>query len=283
MKKFLIIFLLFSSVFIPAFADETLSEKTDSLTATQRGIFVGQSITPVDVDPGKPREPVLHHYDKHGNPLAEPVRFFLETDTVANVNPRSPYPLFSGVSIGVNFADAILMLTGQKYAGFDVHAGVSLHNWFFPVVEAGAGFARSAPEGGNYRYHGKLSPYFKIGLNYNFLYKSNPDYQAYLGVRVGFTPFSYDITDIKMTSGYWDEECRGELLNQKKFAIYGEAVAGLQVKIWKAFSMGWALKYHFRMHTSGGNKEGAGAGSDPWYIPGYGTNSPIGLSVSLIW
>ena len=44
-----------------------------------------KKITPVDTDPTKPPQPVLHYYDKHGNPLEEPVLFLADLDTVTNV------------------------------------------------------------------------------------------------------------------------------------------------------------------------------------------------------
>lgn len=241
------------------------------------------TITPVDIDTEKPQQTVMHYYDKHGNPLPEPVRFVIETDTVTRPKASSPYPLFNGFNIGVNFADAIMLAAGQKHAGFDVSADVSLHNWFFPTVEVGLGYAKSTPETGNYTYTGKLSPYFKIGCNYNFMYKSNPDYNVFLGLRAGFTPYTYDITDVTVNSGYWEESKHYDILNQKAFTIYGEALAGLKVKLWKYIAMGWTIRYHFKLHTSHKVKIGDGkAGSDPWYIPGYGTTSPIGFTFSLI-
>ncbi len=240
-------------------------------------------ITPVDIDRNKPQEPTLHYYDKHGNPLPQPVRFFLETDTVENVNPRSPYPLFDGVNVGLNFGDAILMAAGQKYGGFDIHAGVSLHNWFFPTLELGLGFANNSPESGNFTYKGKPSPYLKIGMDYNFLYKSNPAYKAFVGLRAGIATMRYSVTDVTVSSDYWGESQYFSLPDQRATTAYGEALGGIQVKIWERLSMGWTIRYHFKFHTWTKVKPGTGAGSDPWYIPGYGTNSPLGLSVSVLW
>ena len=40
-----------------------------------------RTVTPVDIDEKKPRT-VLHYYDKHGDPLAEPVMFIATLDTV---------------------------------------------------------------------------------------------------------------------------------------------------------------------------------------------------------
>ena len=40
-----------------------------SISAQQR------EITPVDIDDKKPKQPILHYYDKHGNPLKEPAEY----------------------------------------------------------------------------------------------------------------------------------------------------------------------------------------------------------------
>lgn len=236
-----------------------------------------QEITPVDVDDKKPDQPRLHYYDKHGNQLAEPVYFLLETDTVAKSSPRSPWPLFNGVSVGINFFDAAMLAAGQSYSNFDIHADVSLHNWFFPVLEVGLGTVDNHPEDANFRYKGKPNLYVKLGLNYNFLYKSNPDYQCYVGVRGGWSRFRYDVTDIQIGSSYWEETNRFSLPGQRSWALYGEALAGLKVKLWRDIALGWTFRYHFKFKVKDA------ADSTPWFIPGYGANSPIAFTFSLIY
>lgn len=234
-------------------------------------------ITPVENDDNKPEQPTLHYYDKHGNPLSEPVLFLAELDTVKKVRSGPVYPLINSVSIGANFFDAVMLACGQKHAGFDLWADLSLHNWFFPVVEVGVGYADNKPEDGNFHYIGKPSVYGKIGLNYNFLYKSSPDYQVYLGIRAGYTNFGYDIKDITVNSPYWQESQETSILNQRASAFYGEVLAGLKVKIVKNFSLGWNVRVHFKMHSS------QGSNSTPWYIPGYGTSGIIGATFSAIY
>ena len=98
------------------------------------------TITPVESDDEAPPKPVLHYYDKHGERLDTPVLYLAELDTASTVRPKSPYPLFNGVTVGVNFADAVMSAIGQKHSSYDISAMVSLHNWFFPVVEAGIGW-----------------------------------------------------------------------------------------------------------------------------------------------
>lgn len=236
-----------------------------------------KKITPVDNDPTKPAQPILHFYDKHGDPLDEPVLFLADLDTVKAVKPGPVYPLWKSVSIGFNFFDGIMMMAGQKYANFDIQAELSLHNWIQPVVELGMGFADSKPEEGNYHYKSKPSIYGKLGANYNFLYQSDPDYQLHIGLRAGYTHFSYDITDVTINSSYWGQSQNFSILNQKSHAFYGELLGGIKVTLWKNIAMGWDFRYKFMMKLKNGSN------SKPWFIPGYGTSSPINASFSLIY
>lgn len=238
--------------------------------------YAQKKVTPVDNDPGKPAQPTLHYYDKHGEPLEEPVLFLAELDTVTSSRPRAVYPLLYSASIGFNFFDGVMKLFGQSFSSYDVQASLSLHNWFEPLVEFGIGFADNHPEGMNFRYKGKPSFYGKIGINYNFMYKSNPDYQVYLGLRGGYSSFRYDITDVTINSNYWDQSNHFSITNQKGSAFYGQAVAGLKVKIWKWFSLGWSIRYGFKMKTKNGSN------SIAWYIPGYGTGA-LSATFSLIY
>lgn len=236
-----------------------------------------KKITPVDNDPTKPRQPVLHYYDKHGNPLDEPVLFLADLDTVTKVKSGPAYPLLHSVSIGANFFDGVMLLADQKHASFDLWGSLSLHNWFEPVVEFGVGIADDKPEEGNFHYKGKPSFYGKVGINYNFMYKSNPDYQVYMGLRGGYSSFRYDITDITINSSYWNQSNNFSILNQKGSALYGEVLGGIKVKIWKNISMGWSLRYKFKFKVTDGSN------SSPWFIPGYGTKSPLNATFSLIY
>ena len=240
------------------------------------GTSAQKKITPVDDDPNKPQQPTLHYYDKHGEPLEEPVLFLAELDTVTNVRPKPVYPLLYSANIGVNFFDGIMAIFGQTHGSYDLQASLSLFNWIEPVVELGVGYANNHPENSNFHYKGKPSFYGKIGFNYNFLYKSNPDYQVYLGLRFGYTNYRYDITDVTINSGYWDQSNHFSIMDQKAHAFYGQAVAGIKVKIWKQISMGWSFRYGFKM------KETIGTNSTPWFIPGYGTRA-INATFSLIY
>lgn len=236
-----------------------------------------RKVTPVPATGENKSKPKLYYYDRHGNPLKEPVEFLIDTDTAARPGAKPVYPLLYSADVGINFFDALMLAAGQKHASFDLHAELSLYNWIFPVIEAGIGFADSRPENGNFHYVGKPSFYTKIGLNYNFLYKSNPDYQVFLGLRGGFSSFTYEIRDISVNAPYWNQSSDFSILNQNASAFFGEILAGVKVRIYRNFSLGWSVRFHFKFHTS------SPLNSNPWFIPGFGTNSPLTATFSAIY
>lgn len=247
------------------------------LLLTGSALLHAQDITPVDVDPQKPEQPRLHYFDRHGEKLAEPVYFLTDLDTVQKVSPRSPWPLFNGVTVGVNFFDAAMLIAGQSFASFDVNAAVSLHNWFFPTVECGLGFSKNHEEGSEMVYRTHPSPYVKLGIDYNFLYKSSPDYMAGLGIRFGWSRPDYEITGASVSSGYWGQTSQFDIMRQSISAWFGEALAAVKVKIWQNLSMGWSIRYRFKLNIPDASH------SSPWFIPGYGGGSPLTATFSLMY
>lgn len=187
------------------------------------------------------------------------------------------YPKFHAVSVGVNIWDPLMRCFGNNYGGGEVWAELSLYNRFKPVVEIGFGSANDTPDDGNYTYKSSTALYCRLGMNYNFFYRSDSRYQVYLGLRYGFTNFSYDVT-AALRPGYWDETEPFRIPSQKSTVGYMEFLAGLRVEIVKNFSLGWALKYHSILHESA-NKYG-----DPWYVPGYGMRrSSFAGAINLIY
>ncbi|MDE6553100.1 MAG: hypothetical protein K2K98_09120 [Muribaculaceae bacterium] len=226
-------------------------------------------ITPVESDDEAPPQPVLHYYDKHGEKLDTPVLYLAELDTASAIRPKSPYPLFNGVTVGVNFADAIMSAIGQSHSSYDVSAMVSLHNWFFPVVEAGIGWGHHTENNDLFKIKAHPSMYAKVGINYNFLYKSNPAYMAYFGLRFGAAQCRWDKTDIRSTNEAGETVYSPNEMDQRCTSIFGEVMAGLKVKIAGPFSLGWNVRYRLGLHSSGG--------MSPWFVPGYGTG-PLGFT-----
>ena len=193
-------------------------------------------------------------------------------DSLRRVYKR--YPLLTDLSIGVNLVEPLFMAFGQSYASADVNATLNMWNRLQPTVELGLGWAKNSPDGMNFTYHGKPSPYFKLGANYNFLFKSSPDYQALIGIRLGYSTFGYEVNDVNYYGGYWQEGITYQLKGEHSHALWGEAGVGLKVKLFDRLSMGWMIRFH------GIFNYGKNAHSKPWFIPGYGPQSSS-LSLSL--
>lgn len=188
---------------------------------------------------------------------------------------KMDFGLWHSVAFGVDLWDPLMRAFGQKYGLAGVMAQVNLHNRYLPTFEAGLGMAKSTPSGLNYTYHSPLSPYFKIGCDYNFLYNSNPDYLFMAGLRYGFSALSFSVTDITVDSPYWQETGHPSIPSQKATAGWVEFALGLRVKIAGPISAGWMIKYHGLVHQS---KPEYG---QPWYIPGYGSRGST-LSASIM-
>lgn len=227
------------------------------------------TITPVESDDQAPPKPILHYYDKHGDKLDTPVLYLAELDTASSIRPQSPYALFNGITIGVNFADAIMSAIGQSHSSYDISAMVSLHNWFFPVVEAGIGWGHHTENNDLFKIKAYPSLYAKVGINYNFLYKSNPAYMGYLGLRFGVSQCKWDKTDILSTNEEGETIYLPNEMDQRCTSLYGEVLAGLKVKVVGPLSLGWNVRYRLGLHSS--------QGKSPWFVPGYGTG-PLGFT-----
>ncbi len=189
---------------------------------------------------------------------------WIDSTTIVT-KPKMQHQLYLGTSVGVNIWDPIMRVFGQKHGLIGFAADVNLHNRYFPTVEAGLGIAHNTSETDGYTYRAPLSPYFKIGIDYNFLFNSNPDYQWLVGLRYGFSPFSWAVDNITMSGTYWDDAVDFSIPTQHAAAGWMEFNIGLRVKLFGNISAGWQIKFHSMLHESA-NEHGK-----PWYVPGYGT------------
>lgn len=183
--------------------------------------------------------------------------------------PKMINPLLYSASIGVDIWDPIMRIFGQKYGLIGFSAELNLHNRYIPVFEAGLGNADNTPTHQNYTYHVGVTPYFRVGVNYNFLYNSNPDYQFVAGLRFGWTHFNYQLRSVEITDPYWGTAQVVDFPRQTSNVTYLNVLFGLRVKIWKQLSMGWHIRIRTILH------ETDQPSGQPWYIPGYGSRNGL--------
>lgn len=189
--------------------------------------------------------------------------------------PRHHFPLFNGLSVGINVADQAMRLFGQDYGAYEGVVEANLHNRFFPEWSFGVGSANHTTDA-ELHYRGKPAIFNRIGMSYNFSYNKLTPGQIMIGVRYGFSAYSADITNASFNDGYWDPIPGIELLDQKFKSHWIELNAGIRVQVWKNISMGWMAQFKPLL------REGASFNASPWYIPGYGVNgSGFGLSYNI--
>lgn len=185
------------------------------------------------------------------------------------------YPRLTDIAVGVNFVEPLLMAFGQDYASFDFNATLNMWNRLQPTVEIGIGWGRNKPEDLNYTYRAKLSPYVKIGANYNFLFKSDPKYQVTAGVRLAYSNFGFDITDINYANSYWQEQITLDITHQRAHAFWAELTAGIKVHLIGRWALGWNIRWH-RMLSAHDTPS-----AHPWFVPGFGPrNSSIAFAMT---
>ena len=179
--------------------------------------------------------------------------------------PKMLKPLLYSASVGVDIWDPVMRIFGQHYGLIEFSGELNLHNRYIPVVEVGLGNCDYTPDDNNYTYHVPLTPYFRIGANYNFLYNSNPDYMVYAGLRYGWTHFNYEINNVTLSDSYWGETSTFNLPRQTSNVSYLQVLFGLRVRIFSSFSAGWTFRYQKILH------ETSALYGEPWYIPGFGS------------
>ncbi len=182
------------------------------------------------------------------------------------VNTSKPWE-FKGVSVSADLFGTIGRIMND-FTSYEVAVSANFGNRFFPVVEVGHGSTDTTDETTRI-YYKSSAPYFRVGLDYNFLYKKGGELSNYkiIGlVRYGQTTAKYDVTTPPMTDPVWGNTTSLTLTDVEADCSWLEFGVGVQVKVWKNLHMGWSLRYKSRL------KDGKGDSSQAWYIPGYGEN-----------
>lgn len=97
--------------------------------------------------------------------------------------------------------------------------------------------------------------YFRIGLNYNILQDTPDKNAAFLGVRYATSWFQ----DHLVSKVSYDSHGRIQKpieIDEKQHNVrahWGEAVAGVKVKVWKLLYVGGTVRYKFLLHINRAN------------------------------
>lgn len=215
--------------------------------------------------------------------LLLPMHVMAQTETVNVPLTEEEWketPWYQGIYIGTDLYGPVNKVISGDILNVEINAEVNIKNRYFPVLEVGYGAADATDDLTNIHYK-TSAPFFRIGMGYNVFYKKPylPG-QFLVGIRYGFSSFSYDVSAPNMTDPVWGTP-------SIPFAQYGvksnaswlELSAGLKSQIYKRIYMGLSLRYRARMSMKKAEN------SEPWYIPGFGKNKStnFGVVYSLIY
>lgn len=185
---------------------------------------------------------------------------------------------WGGVTIGADIAGPAMYLLSD-YGQIEGALKINIKGTYYPVFEAGLGLCDLTDASTDIHYK-TTAPYFRIGLDYNFLQNKKQANKLCIGLRYGFSAFSYDISGPAITDPIYHGAKPYNIEGLDCTSHWAEVVASVQVQIWKGFHMGWSLRYKTEI-SSTDIKHGK-----PYYIPGYGTttdSSCFGATYNLIW
>ena len=187
--------------------------------------------------------------------------------TKAGNNKEENTFAFKGVAVSADLYGYINTLFDDFTSG-EVAVQANLGNRFFPIVEIGYG-STDVTDDLTRIYYKSRAPYFRLGMNYNFLYKKKgklSNYKLYALARYGWSKAKYDVKSPPITDPVWGNATELELNDVSASCSWFELGVGVQAKVWKIFHLGWSVRYKTRL------KDGKGDSSEIWYIPGYGEN-----------
>lgn len=204
--------------------------------------------------------------------------------------PEIEYPLFNGIMVGVDAWGPANSLLGSDFLSSEVAVCADLKHRFFPTVELGFGKTDTWSDKGI--HYKTAAPYFRIGVDYNSLYKKKHGHMLLIGLRYAFSSFNYDVASLGINDpiyggGYnpnikdpvWGETIPFDRRDMKSSMHWAEFSVGIRAHVWRALYMGWSLRFKFKMSASTDRY------GDPWYVPGFGKygSNTLGVAYHIIY
>lgn len=175
---------------------------------------------------------------------------------------KADVPFYQGINLGVEFGGSAMSVFSDSWSA-SAKLDLNIKNAYLPTLEIGqATFDKTGATGIRYTASG---PFFKLGLNLPVIaHGPKAENSFYAGLHYGVSPFTYTLSQLSYSGGYWGQPTQTAMSDQRGLAGWADAVAGVRVKVWGPLSLGWSLHYRNLLHVSDGMH------SVPAYIPGYG-------------
>lgn len=178
-------------------------------------------------------------------------------------------PLLRGVAVSVDAVGPAQLFFGD-YGQYEAALRVNLKDKYFPIIEVGLGKADARDEATNLQYK-TSAPYARVGLDFNLLKNKHDDYRLYGGFRIAYTTYKFEFSSPDVADPVWGGVTDFYGQDIKANYLWGEAVLGVDAKIWGPVRLGWSVRYKRRFHHDDGTA------GNTWYVPGYGKQGNMRL------
>ena len=193
--------------------------------------------------------------------------------TMVSAREYGDSAIYQGLSLKLDIATPIIEVarSAGKIQSYEVAMNVRLAKRWYPTLELGYALADCSADGGHHHGHGGFG---RIGLDISALKKGVSENCLMVGLRVGTSCQSYQLTNVLRQGTYWGT-ARVDYPQQTRWDAWGEVVAGCQVQVYKGFQMGWYVRMKILFTRTDKN-----GGALPYYMPGYGFRSDVNCGIN---
>lgn len=169
----------------------------------------------------------------------------------------------SSVDVRIDLAGPLMNFAGMGYNQYEGGVRLGFRNKYFTCLEAG--FGKSDYTGETTGIESKSqSPYYRVGLDYNFTKPNLHNSRFTAGVRYGVSWFKYGLTDSSFADEVWGGHVGLDMRDISGSASWLELVANAETRLWRMIHIGWSIRYKYMLRKSGSEI------GDAYYIPGFG-------------
>jgi hypothetical protein len=118
------------------------------------------------------------------------------------------------------------------------------------------------------------APYFRIGMDWNFLRNKHQSNRLYAGLRYAFTSYKVDVIRDHLPAPVWQSKAGFGVEGLACSMHWAEIVVGIDARIYGPFHLGWDVRYRRRLVHKEGDL------GNTWYVPGFGINDQDKLAAN---
>lgn len=164
----------------------------------------------------------------------------------------------TGIRIGLDAISAGQAISGHDQKEYQFYADIDFYRYFLNIHVGTFDGEWSNGQG----VYTNTGTHFKIGPDVNFLHRDPDGSALFFGLRYAWSTFSDDF-NYTLEDEVWGNISK-DASNSNLTAHWAELNAGLKVRVYKLFWMGYTARFKFSVNSF------EDKGLIPHWIPGYG-------------